>query len=87
MLTRAGSIIYNPPPATTNNTPLVDSGITSVAQLQMVSTQYLVTPVLKLWINAADGTFQAWTLQADGAGLQPNDFNAANPKSWYKNGT
>jgi hypothetical protein len=53
----------------------------------MVSTQYLVTPVLKLWINAADGTFQAWTLQADGAGLQPNDFNAANPKSWYKNGT
>lgn len=87
MLTRAGSIVYNPPPATTNNTPTVDPGVTSLAQLLAVSTVNLLPPVLKLWVNAADGSFQAWTLEADGSGVLPNDFNATNPKSWYKNGT
>ena len=86
--TRPASAVYNPPPATVNNTPTVDAGVHSLADLLNVSTVGLTVPVLKLWVNYADGTFQSWTLLGNGSGTQPNDYNATtNNKSWYKNST
>ena len=90
MFTRPASAAYNPPPAVVNNTPTVDPGIHSLADLVNVSTVGLVPPVLKNWVNYADGAFQAWTLLAfsGGGGVAPADYNAvSNNKNWYKAST
>jgi hypothetical protein len=88
MFTRPASAAYNPPPAVVNNTPTVDPGIHSLADLVNVSTVNLVCPVLKNWVNYADGTFQAWTLLPIDGGTRPADFNAtSNLKSWFKAST
>jgi hypothetical protein len=90
MFTRPASAAYNPPPAQVNNTPTVDPGIHSLADLLNVSTVGLRPPVLKCWTNYADGTFQAWTLLAmsGGGGQPPADYNATtNNVAWYKNST
>jgi hypothetical protein len=69
----------------------VDPGITSLAQLLMVSTINLPTGpngTIKIYVDYTSGKQQTYTLQADGAGAQPNDFNAStNVKSWHKAGT
>src|ERR1017187_4256094 len=84
MSTQPSKPRYNPPPSTTNNTPTVDPNIHSLSDLLNVSTINLLPPVVKLWVNAGDGTNQVWVLEANGAGHQPSDFNATtNIKSWY----
>ena len=85
MDTRPGKPAYNPPPALTNNTPSVDPGVNSLEDLVNVSTFLLVPPFLKVWRNAADQTLQSWTLQADGYGLLPADYDPVNNiKSWHQ---
>ena len=87
MFTRPTNAAYNPPPALTNNTPAVDSGVHSLTDLINVSTTLLAPPVIKSWVNYADGTYQVYTLLGMAGGVQPADFNAAIPKSWFKAST
>ena len=86
MFTRPGNSNYNPTPATVGNTPAVDPGIESLAQLQMVSTINLVPPVIKIYVDYTTGKQQTYTLQPDSLGVHPNDFTSASPKSWHKAG-
>jgi hypothetical protein len=49
----------------------------------------LVPPVIRAWINAADGTEQVWELingiTPVGEGfLQPNDYDGSSPRFWAK---
>ena len=88
MFTRPGSAAYNPPPAKVYNTPSVDPGIHSVTDLINVSTVNLNPPVMKEWVNYADGTFQVYTLLAMDGGTRPADFDPVNNlKSWFKAST
>ena len=87
MFTRPGNATYSPIPATVGNTPQVDPGITSLAQLNAISTVNLVPPIIKIYVDYSFGTLQTYTLQADGLGQHPNDYDAvANNKSWHKAG-
>ena len=86
MFTRPGNATYNPTAPVVGNTPAVDSSITSLAQLQMVSTINLVPPVIKIYFDYTTGKTQTYTLQADSLGVHPNDYSASNVKSWHKAG-
>jgi hypothetical protein len=89
MFTRPGNANYTPPPSTTGTgtTPGIDPNITSIAQLQAVSTVILATPAIKIWVETATGLTHVSKLMADGNGnVVPNDYTAAAPKSWYDSG-
>jgi hypothetical protein len=70
----------------------VDNSISSWAELAAVETTGLTVPVLKVWVNAADGTLKATQLRAgtdatDTAnGIQrPDDYSdPGNAKVWYQ---
>lgn len=93
MKTRPGSAAYNPPGAPgVGPTSSIDVGITSLVDLAAVATTNLITPAIRIWIMAADGTQQIWQLLASSAetgdGVQrPNDWSyPENLKVWFKAG-
>lgn len=69
----------------------VDNTINSWADLAAIATADLTVPVLKLWVNDADGLLKATQLLAGSdatdtaSGIQqPSDFNAGtNAKVWF----
>lgn len=94
MRTRPGPISYNPPGAPgVGPSASIDPGIHSLVDLAAVVTTNLITPVIRIWINAADGTEQIWQLldssAATNEGVQrPNDYNdLTNAKVWFRAGT
>ena len=94
MRTRPGPITYNPPGAPgPSASAAVDPGITSLVDLAAISTVGLITPYIKIWIQASDGTTQVWQLLASQAATvagviqRPNDFNAlTNARAWFHAG-
>lgn len=70
----------------------VDPYVTSEALLAAVATTELTVPILKVWVNAATGLSEIWRLLAGsdaavaGAIVRPDDYDAADPKTWYKAG-
>lgn len=91
MRTRPGPITYNPPGAPgVGPSASIDTGITSLVDLAAVATTNLITPAIRLWIMAADGTEQLWQLldstAATSEGVQrPNDFSdPTNARVWFK---
>lgn len=93
MMTRSGTPTYNPPGALAGGNPSgIDTSITSVTDLAAVPTTQLTLPVIKEWINAADGTFQVWygylSTAETGDGIQrANDFTDARPFTWFRSST
>lgn len=94
MLVRPGSAAYNPPGAPGSGpSAAIEPTITSLVDLASISTVNLVTPAIRIWINAADGTEQIWKLlvsnEATSEGIQrPVDYNpVTNPKVWFRAGT
>lgn len=94
MKTRPGPTAYNPPGAPgTGPSASIDANIQSLVDLAAVTTTNLITPAIRIWVNAADGTEQIWKLlvstEGTSEGIQrPNDFNAvSNPKVWFRSGT
>lgn len=91
MKTRPGAATYNPPGAPgVGPSASIDTGITSIAELAMVTTTNLIAPSIRIWIKAADGTTQTWQLltstaeTVDGSVQRPADFNSiSNPKVWF----
>jgi hypothetical protein len=84
MMTRPGSVVYNPPQAVSDNTPTVDPGVDSISDLINVSTVALTPPVIKIWVETATGLTHVSKLFADGGGnVLPADYNALTPRSWY----
>lgn len=94
MRTRPGPITYNPPGAPgVGPSAKIDTGIHSLVDLAAVVTTNLITPVIRIWINEADGTEQIWqlldsTLPTSEGVQRPNDFNdPTNAKVWFRAGT
>lgn len=91
MKTRPGPAVYNPAGTATSSAASWDAGITSLVDLVAVVTTNLVTPTIRAWIKAADGTEQVWRLLASTEEsnfetiLRPNDYDSiSNAKVWYK---
>lgn len=70
----------------------VDSYVTSEALLAEVITVGRDVPIVKVWVNASTGLSEIWRLLAGsdaavaGAIVRPDDYDAADPKTWYKAG-
>jgi hypothetical protein len=69
----------------------VDNTINSWADLAAIPTESLTVPVLKLWVNDADGAFKATQLRSGtnatdtSNGIQrPDDYSAGNQRVWYQ---
>ncbi len=92
MMTRPGTATYTPPgTAVAQQSAKWDAGITSLVDLAAVSTISLTVPVIRAWVNVANGTNEVWHLLAsqattvDGSIQRPTDFNSAtNAKVWYR---
>lgn len=70
----------------------VDPYVTSEALLATVATVDLEVPIIKVWVDSATGLSQTWRLLAGsdaavaGAIVRPDDYDATDPKTWYKAG-
>ena len=70
----------------------VDPYVTSETLLAAVATTELTVPIVKVWVNAATGLSEIWRLLAGsdaavaGAIVRPDDYDATDPKTWYKAG-
>jgi hypothetical protein len=81
--------------ATPPGTPYIASGvdptITSTGDLAAVLTAGVATPIIKIWVDATEGSSQVWILKdstaaTDAGSVQrPNDYNAStNAKVWFR---
>lgn len=83
---------YATPPGTPYIASGIDPSITSTAQLAAIATASVTAPIIKIWVDATEGTSQVWILRdstaATESGVQrPNDYNAStNAKVWFRAG-
>lgn len=78
------------PPGTAYIASGIDPSITTTGDLAAILTAGVAAPIIKIWVDANDGTSQVWILRdstaATEAGVQrPNDYNAStNAKVWFR---